>query len=264
MSPAEPAPGPSGLPGLARLDRLDRLDRSGVPSLPSLSDEALFARYQGGDFPAFKELFVRYGRLVQQLLFALLENATTAQVEEAASRGWLALHQHRAELRPGEPLRPFLLGHVARLRRELSRGPAVSAAAGAAPVSAPAQLPLWSLPETYREVVVLHGVCGLGFAEIATALGATPESVKVRAEQGYAQLLPPSPEAPADAQPLPTLPIALLPPEPAAASLRKVAAVVLDPVATDLAPRPPTLRLVVACAFLLAFVAGLAALLHRM
>jgi hypothetical protein len=43
------------------------------------------------------------------------------------------------------------------------------------------------MADSYREVLVLHRLSGLGFADIAAALGATEAAVKARALQGYFQ-----------------------------------------------------------------------------
>ena len=50
------------------------------------------------------------------------------------------------------------------------------------------QRALAQLPEGQRIPIVMHRFEGMGFAEIAEALGLTESAVKVRAHRGYARL----------------------------------------------------------------------------
>ena len=45
-----------------------------------------------------------------------------------------------------------------------------------------------SLPENYREAIVLTKVTGLSLAEASEVLGATPTALKLRVHRGYVKL----------------------------------------------------------------------------
>lgn len=163
------------------------------------SDEQLMRRYQAGQRAGFDALFVRYAAEVQSFLFHTTFRADLC--EELGQKTWHAVHQHRAEFSSetsngqslnGQCFRPWLLGLAARVRREATARdqgdrepqPPPKLPAGAPPVVRA----LAALPDSYREVVVLHRIGRLSCAEIAQVLGATEAAVKARARQGYSQL----------------------------------------------------------------------------
>jgi RNA polymerase sigma-70 factor (ECF subfamily) len=49
-------------------------------------------------------------------------------------------------------------------------------------------LALTKLPPDQRDVIVLHWLQGLSFAEVSRAVGASVNAVKVRAHRGYVSL----------------------------------------------------------------------------
>ena len=55
-------------------------------------------------------------------------------------------------------------------------------------LSAALESALQSLPETYREAILLTKVTGLSVAEAAQVLGSTPSAVKLRVHRGYKEL----------------------------------------------------------------------------
>lgn len=158
------------------------------------SDEELMRRYQAGQRAGFDALFVRHATAVQVFLFHTTFRADLC--EELGQKTWHAVHQHRAEFSSekthGQRFLPWLLGLAARVRREATARdqgdreplPPPKLPAGAAPVVHA----LAALPDSYREVVVLHRIGQLSCAEIAQVLGATEAAVKARARQGYSQL----------------------------------------------------------------------------
>lgn len=164
------------------------------------SDEELMRRYQAGQRAGFDALFIRHATAVQAFLFHTTFRADLC--EELGQKTWHAVHQHRAEFSSdpisdsesdsGQRFRPWLLGLAARVRREATARdqgdreplPPPELPAGASPV----MRALAALPDSYREVVVLHRIGRLSCAEIAQVLGATEAAVKARARQGYSQL----------------------------------------------------------------------------
>lgn len=154
------------------------------------TDEDLMRRYQAGDRCAFEALFVRYAALVQSFLFH-----TTFQTqlsEELGQKTWQAVHQHRREFSSEQRFRPWLLGLAAHVRREaMAREQGDHEPAPLPPLASdasPLLRTLFALPDSYREVVVMHRLGQISCAEIARVLRATEGAVKARACQGYAQL----------------------------------------------------------------------------
>ncbi|MFO0577584.1 MAG: sigma factor-like helix-turn-helix DNA-binding protein [Polyangia bacterium] len=172
---------------------------SGKASLVGVPDEELMRRYQAGERAAFEVLFVRHAAMVQAFLFYTTFQAALS--EELALKTWQAVHQQRRSFSPATPatpaaraqrFRPWLLGLAAHARRE-----AIARAQGDHEPSPPPPIPdgatplvraLAALPDSYREVIILHRMGTLSCAEIARVLGATEAAVKARACQGYAQL----------------------------------------------------------------------------
>lgn len=164
------------------------------------SDEELMRRYQAGQRAGFDALFVRHAAVVQAFLFHTTFRPDLC--EELGQKTWHAVHQHRAEFPSaqghdngpgsGPRFRPWLLGLAARVRREATARdqgdrepqPPPKLPTGASPVIRA----LVAMPDSYREVVVLHRIGRLSCAEIAQVLGATEAAVKARARQGYSQL----------------------------------------------------------------------------
>jgi RNA polymerase sigma-70 factor (ECF subfamily) len=163
---------------------------SARPPEPREPDEELMRRYQAGERAAFEALFVRHAAAVQAFLFHTTFRAELSQ--ELGQKTWRAVHQHRAEFSPEQPFRPWLLGLAARVRRDATardqgdREPPPPPKLPAS--SAPVLRALAALPDSYREVVVLHRIGRLSCTEIAKVLGATEAAVKARARQGYSQL----------------------------------------------------------------------------
>lgn len=179
---------------------------------------ALMRRYGDGDLQAFEELFAQHARAVYDFFYYMTHSRE--QAVQLSQYAWLRVRKRRSELVDQARFLPWLFGQVAQVRRE--RSPAatadMAAADKAAALSAPdlnvdipadsADAPLHralaAMAESYREVLVLHRLSGLGFADIAVALGATEAAVKARALQGYCQA--------ADSAHRPAEPAAALPP----------------------------------------------------
>lgn len=169
---------------------------------------ALVSRAQGGDAAAFREVVERSHVLVFRLAAALVGDLDEAAdvVQETYIRAW----QRLSELRDGAAA----VGWICRIARNLasdrrrswwsrsrvpleggpapSLDPAPDAALAAAEEARAVRRALARLPEKHRTVLALREVEGLGYEEIALALGVpvgTVESRLFRARQGLAREL---------------------------------------------------------------------------
>lgn len=191
---------------------------AGPPPDPSV---ALLRRYADGELQAFEELFAQHARAVYDFFFYMTHSRE--QAVQLSQHTWLQVRKRRGEvLAHAAPARflPWLFGLAAQVRRE--RSPAAVADMAAADkktalstpdlgsdipadsADAPLHRALAAMAESYREVLVLHRLSGLGFADLAAALGGTEAAMKARALQGYCQA--------ADSGSRPAAPPASLPP----------------------------------------------------
>lgn len=155
-----------------------------------VSDEASLVRAaRDGDRAAFGELYRRYGRMVHGLLLARVPRAEVDDLtqdvflfalrkldtlrDEAAFGGWLAMiARNRAmDYHRRAP-------EVAALPEEVSESRRLEAEALAVLNI------IRSLPEAYRETLVLRLVEGMTGPEIAARTGLTPASVRVNLHRG--------------------------------------------------------------------------------
>ena len=212
----EPMPEPmperrSALPSTSPSGSGRALDRApggaGLAAGPPAVDPALalMRRYAEGELQAFEELFAQHALAVYD--FFLYMTHSREQALRLSEQAWLTVAKRRGELGEQTRFLPWLFGQAVQVRRERSPAEAadMAAAAKAPPVAvesakspespesaepaadAPLHRALAGMAESYREVLVLHRLSGLGFADIATALGATEAAVKARALQGYFQ-----------------------------------------------------------------------------
>lgn len=158
-------------------------------------------RYQAGDNAAFQALFARHaGKLYGYFAH---RSGSRAQAEDLSQKTWLRVHHARARYQPELRFLPWLYTIAANLgRSERARDGAREhlTADGTLPEEATLVEPglderqravrkaLAALPESQREVILLHRYQGLGFAEIAAALSISEGAVKLRAHRGYLQL----------------------------------------------------------------------------
>jgi RNA polymerase sigma-70 factor (ECF subfamily) len=165
-------------------------------SVEPAEDDALIRAAASGNRAAFGELYVRYARMVHGILLVrvppgdaedLVQEVFLSAMRQlsglrtaAAFRGWLGtIARNRAidyfrNRKPSEPLEEAD-GHAGRTN---------PAAAEAGQVLALIR----SLPEAYRETLVLRLVEGLTGPEIARQTGLTPESVRVNLCRGMKML----------------------------------------------------------------------------
>jgi len=161
------------------------------------------AAYVGGDAGAFRELFERYGPVLERWLRRWVRSESL--VQDLVQQTFLQVHRARRDFREGASLRPWVLAIAHNLAREQGRRrlrrpevltsmdgwhePAVETG-GQAQAEAALDLgpALERLPPGQREVVLLHWAEGMSYREIAQVLGTSSVAVRVRAHRAYAAL----------------------------------------------------------------------------
>lgn len=169
------------------------------PAANPVSDESravelrLIAAAQDGDRGAFGALYARYGRLVHGIVLARVPRP---DVEDLVQDVFLQAMQRLSSLR--DPL--AFGGWLAAMARNratdyLRRAPRVAempddlAAVSEERTEAIAVLDIIrTLPEAYRETLVLRLVEGMTGPEISARTGLTPASVRVNLHRGMKQL----------------------------------------------------------------------------
>lgn len=223
------------------------------------SDEALMQRYRDGDSDALRALFRRHARQLQT--FFLCTQKGAEQADELSQKTWLRLHHDRREYASGAPFLPWLYSFAVQLRRDSVRQEVVQASqpgASRSVTDGPSLLrALHDLPDSYREVVVLHRLVGLSYPQIAKALGATEPAVQQRAQQGYEQLAGSSTQTDGDAETRgqAVFDLSLLDGVVAATPLEQSAWALLPVVARELTPHSPPWPLFAAFVVLISVVA---------
>lgn len=179
---------------------------SALSSRSLRNEDELMAAYAAGDMHAFRELLPRFAdRLWGYFAKTFRERAVADDLYQTTL---LKLHGARASFRPGAAFRPWLFGIASRVRAdELRRRYRGDHDAEYAERYAPAPSDpesaqrdrvvrdaLEQLPESQREVVMLHRYAGLSFAEIGVLLGekeggvVAEGTVRARAFRAYATL----------------------------------------------------------------------------
>lgn len=193
-------------------------NRAAEPSYPrvwtktadgvSPGDEELMLAYQRGDKAAFDQLFARY----QDRVYGYFARTTRESLAaDLFQQTFLRVHHARASYDASRPFVTWLFTIAANLRKDefkkLARRPGDGAMGGEdelVGIRTDAPGPdaaldeaerlrhldeaLAALPESQREVIVLHKLEGLSFPQIAEALGEAVEAVKGRAFRGYRAL----------------------------------------------------------------------------
>jgi len=172
-------------------------------SAPGESDEALMARFCQGEAPAFDALFQRYAPAIHGYLGRLTGSPSSA--DDLVQLTFLSLVRARGRYQAGARVKPWLYAIATNAARDWLRRqhrPEELTPEGELPTTVPVDGPgprdvglerevqraLAQLPEGQRIPIVMHRFEGMGFAEIAEALGLTESAVKVRAHRGYARL----------------------------------------------------------------------------
>ena len=158
-------------------------------------DDTLIAAAARGDRPAFGELYSRYARMVHGILLArvppgdaedLVQDVFMSAMRQlkvlrtaAAFKGWLAaIARNRA------------IDHFrnARQHTEIDEKTERTLGVAANQEAFEALELIKSLPEAYRETLILRLVEGMTGPEIAARTGLTPESVRVNLCRGMKML----------------------------------------------------------------------------
>ena len=169
-------------------------DRTAVTRFPAgqaAEDGRLVRAARAGDQAAFASLYERYGRVVHALLLARVGRD---QVEDLVQDVFLTAWRRLDDLRDPAAFGGWI-AMIARNRAtdahrraaEFVELPASLAGPGTASDEAEAHAALdaiRSLPDTYRETLMLRLVEGMTGPEIAERTGLTPASVRVNLHRG--------------------------------------------------------------------------------
>jgi len=153
---------------------------------------------RGGDASAFADLYRRFSRSVHAVLLGRLD---AEEAREAAQEVFLTVHRKLGELQDPAAFGPWVHAiarnlAVSRLRKRRSRPVEEPLREMAAPTRNDGELrervleSLRSLPEAYRETLMMRLVEGLTGPEIAAATGLAPASVRVNLHRGMELLRP--------------------------------------------------------------------------
>src|SRR5215472_15730769 len=151
-------------------------------------EDSLIAAAAEGDRTAFGELYVRYARMVHGIL---LSRVPAGDAEDLVQDVFLSAMRQLRGLRTAADFRGWL-GAIARNRAmDYFRAARATAPIEKAPVSRTATPDAFlvmerirSLPEAYRETLIMRLVEGMTGPEIAERTGLTPESVRVNLCRG--------------------------------------------------------------------------------
>lgn len=164
--------------------------------------QAMRMYVQQGDRAAFEWLFREYSPRIHRYILRRTQGQRLL-ADELTQQTFLQLHRARADFDLSRPLRPWIFTIASNLvrqhaRRSLRRpetlvdpldGPTTSVQPD---VSTPEERllrrALDELPDSQREVIVLHWFEQMPFPEVAEVVGASLSAVKVRAHRGYKRL----------------------------------------------------------------------------
>lgn len=153
----------------------------------------LIAAARGGDRAAFGGLYARYGRMVHGIVMARVPRV---EVEDLVQEVFLHAMQRLSSLREPGAFGGWLAAIARNLATDhLRRAPRVAELPEDLPARSEEQTGalailavIRSLPEAYRETLVLRLVEGMTGPEIAERTGLTPASVRVNLHRGMKQL----------------------------------------------------------------------------
>jgi RNA polymerase sigma-70 factor (ECF subfamily) len=180
---------------------LEQLLVTETPAILEDSDAALVEASQHGDTQAFGQLYQRYARMVHGIL---LSRVHASEVEDLVQDVFLRALPRLRHLREasrfgawiGSITRNMATDYhrrsqvLAQTRDDSAEPDALPAAGGASQSSEAAEILecIQSLPEAYRETLILRLVEGMNGPEIAARTGLGPGSVRVNLHRGMQQL----------------------------------------------------------------------------
>jgi RNA polymerase sigma-70 factor, ECF subfamily len=184
------------MPAAVSLISVDRGPHTGAPEVSHDAAEArLVEAARSGDRAAFARLYERFAPVVHGVLLARVEHSEADDLTQevflaawqrldslrdaGAIGGWLcAIARHKAATCRRGPQRP----------RALPEALLAPAPAGSGEDADGALAAIRSLPEAYREPLILRLVEGLTGPQIAARTGLTPGSVRVNLHRGMTLL----------------------------------------------------------------------------
>jgi len=167
------------------------------PLMDFAADAHMVAAAQGGDRAAFTALYRRYSRMVHGVLLARVPHS---EADDLLQDVFLSAYKRLGGLRDPAAFGGWLLAIARNAAADFfRRRPAMdelatdyAAPSGASPhpsaEAAAAVAAVRSLPEAYRETLILRLVEGMSGAEIAARTGLTPASVRVNLHRGMKML----------------------------------------------------------------------------
>ena len=172
---------------------------------PGSPDDALVRAAQQGDRPAFGLLYVRYARMVHGILLSRVPHSDVDDLvqdvfllalprlsslrEISKFPGWLAAIARNRAVDFHRQVKPLAAFDELSTAPETAQPPPSTPPASHSRAEARAVLDaIRSLPEAYREPLVLRLVEGMTGPEIAARTGLTPGSVRVNLHRGMQQL----------------------------------------------------------------------------
>ena len=174
---------------------------STAPAPESTGDSSLVVAARDGDRAAFGGLYARYARMVHGILLARVPaNDVDDLVQDVFLRALPRLRDLRDVARFGPWLAAITRNRandyyrqtraVAAVTESLPEDEAELPASNTLPDAEAAMILAFvrSLPETYRETLILRLVEGMTGPEIAARIGLTPGSVRVNLHRGMQQL----------------------------------------------------------------------------
>jgi RNA polymerase sigma-70 factor (ECF subfamily) len=153
-----------------------------------LEEAALVRAAQGGDRTAFGNLYEQYSRMVHGILLA---HVSYTEAEDLVQDVFLRAMQQLSSLREPAAFGGWLAAIARRLAVDLHRKYQAVRTAQAAATGSRQSTDAFdvldamrSLPQAYRETLILRLVEGMTGPEIAARTGLTPESVRVNLCRG--------------------------------------------------------------------------------
>jgi RNA polymerase sigma-70 factor, ECF subfamily len=172
-----------------------------APAPEPTGDSSLVLAAREGDRAAFGGLYARYARMVHGILLA---RVPASDVDDLVQDVFLRALPKLCDLRDAARFGPWLAaitrnrandyyrqtGVIAALTESLPEDEAELPASNTAPDAEAAMILSFvrSLPEAYRETLILRLVEGMTGPEIAARTGLTPGSVRVNLHRGMQQL----------------------------------------------------------------------------
>jgi RNA polymerase sigma factor (sigma-70 family) len=165
-------------------------------------DEDLMDAYCAGDIEAFDAL---YARFEPRLLRFVRSFVGGAHAEDVVQQTFIRMHEQRHKFASGTRVGAWIFTIARNMSIDLKRRPSFSRSSSIDDDNAPelvaqegkARDPWLSarvfeavsaLPDAQRDVVSLHFIGGLSFAEVAEMLSLKPDAVRARAARAYEEL----------------------------------------------------------------------------